>query len=51
MKKNAKLIKAQLGDDTKKSMHIPLHKREAEAIEAGLVLIDEYQFPHVVFQL
>lgn len=51
VKKNAKFLKAQVGEDIKKSMHQPMHKRDAEAIEAGLTLIDEFQFPHVVFSL
>jgi len=31
--------------------HRPIHARDAEAQEAGLVLIDEFKFPHCVFQL
>ena len=34
-----------------KEEHTPIHDRDAEAAEAGLVLIDEFKFPHCAFQL
>lgn len=32
-------------------MHVPIHEDEKEAEEAGLTLVDEYTFPHAVFQI
>jgi len=32
-----------------KEEHTPIHDRDAEAAEAGLVLIDEFKFPHCAF--
>ena len=32
-------------------MHIPIHEREQEAAEANLTLINEFMFPHAVYQI
>ena len=32
-------------------MHVPVHERDIEATEAGLILVDEYKFPHAVMTL
>jgi hypothetical protein len=32
-------------------LHVPLHEREKEAEESGLTLIDEFTFPHAVYQI
>jgi len=29
----------------------PIHERDDEAFEQNMILIDEFKFPHVVFQL
>jgi hypothetical protein len=31
--------------------HKPIHSRDQEAIDKGMVLIDEFEFPHCVFQM
>lgn len=33
------------------ALHIPIHENEKEAEELGLTLVDEYRFPHAVFQI
>ena len=32
-------------------LHVPVHERDQEAVESGLVLLDEYQFPHAVMTI
>ena len=46
-KAQKKGAKFQQEDDN----YTPIHERDAEATELGLVLIDEFKFPHCVFQL
>lgn len=31
--------------------HDAIHSRDSEAAEAGIVLLDEYQFPHAVYPI
>jgi hypothetical protein len=31
--------------------HEPVQTRDRDALESGLILIDEYRFPHAVFPL
>jgi len=33
------------------SMHFPIHVNEKDAEDVGLTLIDEYLFPHAVYQI
>lgn len=33
------------------TMHLPIHERETEAAEAGLTIVDEYHFPHAIYQI
>lgn len=33
------------------TLHVPVHEDEKEAEEVGLTLVDEYTFPHAVFQI
>lgn len=35
---------------TNSKIHIPVHPNEKEAEEAGLLLVDEYLFPHAVYK-
>lgn len=46
MKKFEKLQKA---GDTKTKMHKAVHAKDMEAHNQGMVLIDEFKFPHVAF--
>ncbi len=49
LKKNEKRLKDQsrLGQHD----HVPVHLNELDAAEEGLILIDEFEFPHAIYQV
>ena len=50
LKKNEKRMKNPSGSFGNK-LHRPIHEREQEATDAGLYLVDEFVFPHAVYNL
>ena len=50
LKKRDKRIKEGI-DSKNVARHIPVHERDEEADEAGLILLDEYPFEHAVHML
>jgi len=32
-------------------LHVPVHPKDQEATESGLILVDEFRFPHAVMTI
>ena len=50
LKKDDKINK-EMSDTSRKAKIHKIHKNEELAKEQGIILLDEFEFPHAVFQL